>query len=254
MTLPDGRPLAWQRPLAEDEGLAFIHIPKTAGTSLQGSLASAFPSEEVCEAQLWPELLAAPPGSLERYRLFAGHFFHLGPLVGRPLRHLTMLRSAVPRAVSQFQHISRDPGHHFHERANEAGSLDRFLDDPELRDHLDNHQTRHILRASIPSDGSRHPWFDTFRLQESELLEMAKDAVADRFDVVGIVERMPASITAIRRTFGLDLPDPDTENTAAARLPLDEPLTRRLEEITQVDAQLHAWASQRLSRQVGEDQ
>ncbi|MCY7281976.1 MAG: hypothetical protein LH679_00760, partial [Cyanobacteria bacterium CAN_BIN43] len=46
--------------LTPDEQLCFIHIPKTAGTTLTSLLNSKFHQSKICPAEVWSEIVDIP--------------------------------------------------------------------------------------------------------------------------------------------------------------------------------------------------
>src|SRR6516225_4225260 len=59
--------------------LYFLHVPKTAGTSLRYWLWDAFASEDFVECHRVVDLDAADSARIEKARFYSGHF---GPLSG----------------------------------------------------------------------------------------------------------------------------------------------------------------------------
>ena len=103
----------------DEEGgqpLYFLHIPKTAGSTISHYLESHFRPDEVCPAGTWAAFLALPPEHLGRYRFFRGHFdASLLDLLPRRPAVVTMLRDPVERAVSEWMFMRRDQSHPLHD-------------------------------------------------------------------------------------------------------------------------------------------
>jgi len=92
----------------------FLHIPRTAGTSLIQTLRTA----RLCPARDWFSLAALPDSRISRYQGFAGHFgYPLADYLQEPLRVFTFLRHPLEHALSAHAHIVRDPGHRLHQQA-----------------------------------------------------------------------------------------------------------------------------------------
>jgi len=83
--------------------IAFLHIPKTAGTSLTQALATHWGRVRIIGR--WEELRDLPPSGLDDITLFAGHFF------ARQLTHpalaafvpVTVLRDPIARLFSEYR-------------------------------------------------------------------------------------------------------------------------------------------------------
>ena len=122
--------------------LYFLHIPKTGGSSLQSVLEKHFLPEQICPGQVQPEFEKIADNDLLKYRLFAGHFW--GVLEKLPVKPvvITWLRKPVPRAVSMYKHILRDPGHVLHEPARNDTDFSELMSTPAFQ----NSQVRHLAR------------------------------------------------------------------------------------------------------------
>lgn len=81
--------------------LAFVHIPKTAGTWFTRFLAQHFSQEEIAPPDY------GTPGAMgfsdPSRRLFAGHFRWQDIDTTRPIRLVTFLRDPVQRSASQYR-------------------------------------------------------------------------------------------------------------------------------------------------------
>src|SRR5688572_8177478 len=118
--------------------LYFLHLPKTAGTTLNHFLASQFSPEKVCPAYHLSELLRIPPKQLAEYELFRGHFyFGLETFLPEIPDYITFIRFPVERVISTFHHVRRTPGH---EMAAFTKTLESYVDKLEEK-KLGNLQT-----------------------------------------------------------------------------------------------------------------
>src|SRR6516165_1098768 len=91
----------------------FLHIPKTAGTSMRRLFTTGKSQDEIAYVYLPPDgweleaLYAAPRRRIERLRLLFGHF-HYGveQHLKRPGQYLTCLRETASRLTSNYwQHV-----------------------------------------------------------------------------------------------------------------------------------------------------
>jgi len=90
--------------------LYFLHVPKTAFTSLRYWLWDAFASEDFLECHRVVDLDAADSSRIEKARFYSGHF---GPLLWerlarRPLT-VTTLREPVAQAFSTIRYLRTVP-------------------------------------------------------------------------------------------------------------------------------------------------
>ena len=135
---------------ADGQPLYFLHIPKTAGTSVSDWLKRRFDDAEVCPPVLLDDLIALAPDELPRYALFCGHFHqYLPSLLGKPLRTVTVLRDPVSRTFSHWRHIVRVAEDPFHARIREQ-TFDAFVADDANRVIIENYQARHLACSGQP--------------------------------------------------------------------------------------------------------
>lgn len=174
--------------------ILFLHMPKTAGTSvrkmLQASLGmdAVYPSDEDLQRRPsghYPsesEILESYP-SLPRYVVLAGHF--LATFVDQlPIPHRTavFLRDPVRRSLSTLAHFHRTSGvapHH-------------LLDDPVfVEHHIRNFQTAVLGKkcGALADKASSH-------ILDDALMNL------DSFDFVGLTERFAESCTLFDTVFG----------------------------------------------------
>lgn len=101
----------------------FLHIPKTAGTSLVQMMKAALGPGEYLDLYgvnrttdvLVRELAALTPEQKARVRFAAGHQVWHGvhEALGRPARYITFLRSPVARVLSCYRMMRRDTSNGF---------------------------------------------------------------------------------------------------------------------------------------------
>lgn len=140
----------------------FLHIPKTAGTSVREMLLNNF-GEKVSPIRGWDDLRSPDAPSLDQYDVFSGHLgISFLKLLDRPTIAFTFLRNPVDRTLSHFMHVKRDPFHPYHRYASGMALLD-FLDDPITLPLVYNFQSRYLayeltglecLPRVAPNDGT----------------------------------------------------------------------------------------------------
>jgi hypothetical protein len=182
-----------------DETIIFLHIGKTAGSTMRQILKRQFRSSQTMtvRARRRPreETLAdfalLPEADRLRPRLIMGHtVFGLHEHVPRPCRYVTMVRDPVRLAVSQHRYVLRTPGHRHHEVA-QGMSLEEYVESG-LALEMDNSQMRAIAGDIGTPFGGCTP----------EMLEIAKRNLAGHFAWVGVTERFDESVVLLGHTFG----------------------------------------------------
>jgi Galactose-3-O-sulfotransferase len=181
------------------ETVIFLHIGKTAGSTMRQILKRQFPPSQTMTVrarrrpreETLADFAALPESERLRPRLIMGHtVFGLHEHVPRPCRYVTMLRDPVRLAISQHRYVLRTPGHRHHEQA-QGMSLADYVESG-LALEMDNSQTRAVA-GDIGTP---------YRGCTPEMLETAKQNLAEHFAWVGITERFDESVVLLGRTFG----------------------------------------------------
>jgi len=256
--------------LTPEERLFFIHIPKTAGTTLIPVIDKHFHEREICPAQLWREFVHLPRETLPKYRLFRGHFGAGGlrPFLPEPPVCMTMLRAPVPLAVSTYKFIRREPGTRVHHIVrNNNMSLSDFLAHPATSGKVSNKQTRH-LSFDMEHDPDAGPIFlnresrevvdawvrdHRVRIKPADRLERARKKLLEcRF--FGLVERFEESMFLMAHTFDWGPIGRVQKLMVAPSQPAREELAAdvvsRIHELNRLDIELYAFAQQEFERRL----
>lgn len=193
--------------------LIFLHIPKTAGTSLRWVLEGRYPPRSVLRC--YPilgctraRLEEMPDAARRRISLISTHLpYGLHDLFPQPSTYVTMLRDPVDRWISRY--FSREPPPPATGITEAVGRLGA--------DSRDNRQVR--LIAAVP-DG---------QAVEPHHLDVAERRLRRRFAAVGLTERFAASLALFGRTLGFRPVTYVTRNATRKRPPVEE-LSPRLRE------------------------
>ncbi len=182
---------------ADDARLIFLHIPKTAGSTLRRILERQYDSHRIFTLEGWrvheKDFSGLPEVARAQVRVLEGHqFFGLHAHLPGPARYLTLLRDPVERLVSQYYHILRSPEHYLRPQVVDGGmSLAEFAH-AKLAPELDNGQLRYVAGLGDLPRGA----------VGAEHLERALRILEEHFAVVGLVERFDESVVLMRRTLG----------------------------------------------------
>jgi hypothetical protein len=227
--------------------LCFLHVGKTAGTSVQHALFEAMGNAAIFHESL-ENFDTVSAAELAINDLVIGHFMYQHVAKLRPDRFLvTFLRDPVQRVISNYHFLkSGSPVSAYSERAIEAAkvlTLKEFLscDDPGVRMISENFQAKALAYDIRPE-------------HQSAIRDLRAEAERNlaSFDFVGVVEYFDQSMFALSDAVGVELAIRKVNITAARALapvaaPDEVELIRRLNPI---DLALHAKAKARFERTV----
>jgi Sulfotransferase family len=187
----------------------FLHIPKTAGTTLKHSIYENY-SEPGYNGNWFhdgiyyfpygfhkavrPELTRNVRRMLARedLRAVTGHFWYgVHDAIPRPCFYITLLRDPVDRIFSLYYHILRKADELYHDKIISRGAtVEEFVAEFSCRE-VDNDQTRRIAGVE--------PRFGRCTVRT---LEQAKRNLRERFAFVGTTDRFDESMIALKRLLG----------------------------------------------------
>lgn len=210
--------------------IIFLHIPKTAGTTLSRIIrikTGLWPPTRLLRHSLtfgyyqinplekrYEKIQSLSPARQRKIRLFQGHFgFGVHHYLPTPSCYVTMLRDPVERVISAYYQLRRGG-----EGATSNMTIDEFLTCGQDfgRFFVDNGQ----VRALTGTDGNPNPApFNT--LTEADL-ENAKRNIREHCAFVGLSERFDESLLLLRRILGWRTCYYASANVARDRKKLDE--------------------------------
>lgn len=167
----------------------FVHIQKTAGTTLKKVILH-YAGEEACAAvydeERWREELHHALEHQGTTWIF-GHFPFVDELEAEPLKRYTLLRDPHDRLLSHYFHTLRSFKAKHMAWKQEFTDLDGFLRMPRMQ----NVQTKFLsgLAEDAPPPGVEH-------------LEVARRRLRTSFDLVGVQERMRPFLIALAHRQG----------------------------------------------------
>lgn len=249
---------------ADQNGLiAFIHIPKTAGTTLNSILARQYSPDEIHEVMMrgmsWiapePTIVPRPLISFSkihrlkaalkcsrRPRVIHGHFdLSIIKLLPAGARCFTLLRDPIERAISHYYHYRRMTADPIHPLAMRS-TLAQWVGACGLVE-MDNGQTRRLAGEMKLPCGRVTP----------VMLERAKSNLAG-FAVVGLTERFEESLILLQRAFNWPLHRLPARNVGENRPPRTEvgaEAMRAIEDSNRFDLDLYRFACGLFERAVG---
>ena len=230
--------------------LIFLHIPKTAGVTLQHVLLREYGKRQ--SYRLWSmkreeesrRFLELPDADKARYRLLFGHFdYGIHEQVPGDSEYITILRDPVDRILSHYYYARANTFHPLHKTIHENGlSLTDYVRKG-ISSELDNGQVKALsARWCLPGTCTR------------ECLDLALRNLESHFSVVGLTEQFDESLLVMKRALGWRrMPYYVVENRTEVRparadvSKVDENVIR---EANQLDAELYEYARARLAREI----
>lgn len=230
---------------AEDRLVIFVHIPKTAGTSLRIIIERNFDKQAIFTLDG-----RDPQKSIEQFNqlsqeekasffLVQGHgeFGALENLPHQHIKYITFVRDPVERVLSYYSYILSDAFRRPQAEKAESMSFKEYLLSKSDW-QIDNHQTRMIAGNVGPEYGACN----------EEVLERAKDNIIKYFHFVGLAERFDQSVLAMSRSLGWKTPFYKSLNRTKKRITqdtIDEEMKTLIRNENRFDLQLYEFVSSR---------
>jgi len=221
----------------DGEALIFLHIPKTAGTTLNRIIEWQYSPLSIFTMD--PYRIRATPERLRklseqrrrRLRVVRGHLYYgIHEFLPQGATYMTMLREPVARFFSSYYFIQRRPLHPMHRKVTtERIGVEDFI---RLTPHRQNLQCS--LIAGIKNDGSC----------DERTLEKAKKNLVDSFSVVGICERFEESLVLFSEIFGWEVPFYENRKVAKNRPRVEPSAVEMIKEHNRLDLELYEFGKQ----------
>ena len=177
---------------ARDMTVIFLHVPKSAGSTLHTVLERVYPSDTVLDIpgpnsereKLFTRL---SPEEHARIRLVKGHvLFGLHRYIPNRFTYITILRHPVERVISHYYFVKRRPRHRLYQTIMSSNmSLEEYVLGGTALE-LDNGQVRALY-------GSEHLNVE-YGGCTSQMLDAARQNLKSYFSVVGLAERFDETL------------------------------------------------------------
>lgn len=208
-----------ERALTSDDRVFFLHIPKTAGTTLGNTLDGHFPRSRIFPHYSIGEMDQVDRGMCDGFTYFRGHFKYdaIRDMLGREPVCITMLRDPIERFISHFAQWQRwrlggdDVGFEafpFEDLADYVAHEDFVAATRNINAQVDiiagesgfDHYDELVTDLGAVQRWSRHPGFVDIDLGPRQL-SLARERLAS-FAFVGIAEQFQDSLFLLSYTFG----------------------------------------------------
>lgn len=192
-----------------DKAIIFLHLPKTAGTTLNRLIEWEYPLTEMYSIDPvlfeWSaaHLRNLPQSRLRRTRMFKGHMlFGLHEVLPQPSTYITVLRNPVERVLSAFYYMRSYRLHPLYWKfRQEKMTIEQFV----------QRSTRDSVQCKIIAGAEYH------QPCTQEVLERAIGHLDCYFSVVGLSERFEESLALMKLRFGWQLKSYSSFNVTRAR-------------------------------------
>lgn len=216
----------------DGEALIFLHIPKTAGTTLNRIIEWQYSPLSIFTMD--PYRIRATPERLRklseqrrrRLRVVRGHLYYgIHDALPQGATYMTMLRDPVARFFSSYYFIQRRPLHPMHRKVTtERIGVEDFI---RLTPHRQNLQCS--LIAGIKNDGKC----------DERTLDKAKENLLNAFGAVGISERFEESLVLFSEIFGWEIPFYENRKVSKTRPQIQAGAVELIREHNRLDLGLY---------------
>ncbi|ORC49122.1 hypothetical protein B2G74_13775 [Burkholderia sp. A27] len=231
---------------AERLRIAFVHIPRTAGTTFGVALDALYADRRIAKFygdddggvanRRIDAFRALDPRDKNDVDLLRGHFVYGFDTGLNGVRHVTLLRDPLRRLISFYFYALKDRGNYLHAYLKQRRmGLEQFLTSDVCLD-LDNYQVRAISGAQFAS--VREP-------VAQQHCDDAKWHLEREFVAFGLTEQFDRSIGLFNHTFGWNLPAIEQRNVGgyAADLTLSDECLQLVREKNRFDIELYQFAA-----------
>lgn len=162
--------------------IAFMHIPKTGGISVERAIKKAMNTSSICETYFPEEYQGKLYSDMPDYDFYMGHFtIDFLKSVPDDYLKITVLRKPDDLLISLCNHISSRPKHALHEMAQSA-TLSELLTNKGLHNLLAKYLLGKQYQEIIVSNGKRKDKIES-------ALKIAQSNIND-FDIVGVTTKL----------------------------------------------------------------
>lgn len=218
----------------------FLHLPKTAGTSLKKVVTDQYPFHRcVLIYSHDPGFYHSIKNRVTRADVVFGHIFYgIHNVFGVEGKYVTFLRNPIDRVVSFYNHqlVHNDSNYHMEVKA--GMSLLSMLESEQYH-QLNNHMVRLISGYQ-----------GTEQIHSEDILRNALAVIEKDFTFVGLIEKMASSMSLLRGELkwkkSITFP---RLNVAPSKsyLQIDSVTTEAIIEYNKLDILLYQWVEKQLS-------
>jgi hypothetical protein len=221
----------------DHEALIFLHIPKTAGTTLNRIIEWQYSPLSIFTID--PHRIRATPERFKtlseqrrrQLRVVRGHMVYgIHECLPQGAMYITMLRDPVARLLSAYSFILRRPLNPMHRKLKRGRvGVEAFI---RLTPNRQNLQCRMLAGVEDVTCDQR-------------VLDVAKENITKSFSVIGLCERFEESLVLIAKTFGWEIPYYENRKVSKVRPALEPSVVNMIQEHNRFDMELYEFARKR---------
>lgn len=225
--------------------LIFLHIPKTAGTTLALVLSRQYIGQAVYrlyDAESNKRFRQMTQAERDHFACVMGHpRFGIHQLLGGETTYMTMLRDPIQQVISSYHFVQKLDWHGRYDSAHELSLLE-YVE----KFRQGERQTRLLTGADNFEVSTR-----AVEALPANALEVAKQNLDTYFSVIGLTEEFDMSLMLYQRILGWKNVHYVQRNINRARpRELDAETLTQLQILCATDLALYAYARQRFDAQV----
>ncbi len=173
----------------QHEKFIFLHIPKTAGTSLRALVEQAYPADacvHIYQANS-TDFYETIRHDVDKAKVLYGHTsYGIHRWFGIEPRYITFVRHPIARVISLYNHIRRHKESPHYRDIHEGGMTLRDMIQAEISVETNNHMARII-----------GGYGGTETTDDSAILDNAIAHIEQHFEFVGLTERLRTSVNIL---------------------------------------------------------
>ena len=180
--------------LQQHKKLIFLHIPKTAGTSLRTLVEQAYPAGACVDiySANSADFYETIRHDVDKAQVLYGHTsYGIHQWFGLEPRYIAFVRNPIARVVSLYNHLRRHKKSPHYTDIHAGGMTLRDMIQAEISVETNNHMVRII-----------GGYGGTETTDNTAILDNAIAHIEQHFEFVGLTERMPESVNILAQRLG----------------------------------------------------
>jgi len=233
------------------EVVVFLHIPKTAGTTLRYIIQHQhqYKPQEICElyglgAKTYSERLnklkELSTVGKKGVRVINSHLgFGLHEYLASPYTYITFLRNPVDRVISFYYYLQRTQKEKFQNISLQDYACNNWT----AKNGMTRYLSGSLLKHKLTTSGTNLDYLEC----SSKMLDAAKENLKDHVKVTGITERFDESLVLLNKLLGWKIPPYNRGNVSKNRpvtRDISKEAIRSIEKLNEFDLQLYDYAKE----------